>query len=185
MSWSECTLGGVVTLKRGHDLPNDKRIPGIVPVVSSSGITGSHNVAKADPPGVVTGRYGTIGEVFFVTEPYWPLNTALYAIDFHGNNPLFVSYFLRNKLRNYKSDKAAVPGVDRNVLHKIPVRCPDIQTQGKIASVLSAYDKLIVNSERQIELLECSARLVFEEWFVRLRYPGYENRNVNDKMPDG
>jgi len=129
MSWDDCTLGDVVTLKRGHDLPNAKRVPGNIPVVSSSGFTGSHNEAKAEPPGVVTGRYGTIGEVFYVTVPYWPLNTALYAIDFHGNNPRFVSYFLRNLLKNYQSDKAAVPGVDRNVLHKLPARCPDPQIQ--------------------------------------------------------
>jgi len=77
LTWRECALGDVITLKRGHDLPKSKRVVGSVPVVSSSGITGSHNEAIAPPPGVVTGRYGTIGEVFFVEEPYWPLNTAL------------------------------------------------------------------------------------------------------------
>lgn len=123
MSWKECELGDVVTLKRGHDLPKDKRKEGAIPVVSSSGITGWHNESKAEPPGVVTGRYGTIGEVFFVDRPYWPLNTALYAIDFHDNDPRFVSYFLRNQLKNYRSEKAAVPGVDRNVLHKIKGEC--------------------------------------------------------------
>jgi type I restriction enzyme, S subunit len=117
VSWQDCNLGDVMTLKRGHDLPESRRVEGPVPVVSSSGITGSHNEAKAEPPGVVTGRYGTIGAVFFVEEPYWPLNTALYVIDFKGNDPRFISYFLRNTLRNYQSEKAAVPGVDRNVLH--------------------------------------------------------------------
>lgn len=63
MSWADCTLGDVVTLKRGHDLPNSIRVKGEVPVVSSSGTTGWHNEAKAQPPGVVTGRYGTLGEV--------------------------------------------------------------------------------------------------------------------------
>ena len=60
MTWQDCALGDVVTLKRGHDLPERKRVAGPVPVVSSSGISGSHNEAKANPPGVVTGRYGTI-----------------------------------------------------------------------------------------------------------------------------
>jgi len=72
-------------------------------------------MAKASAPGVVTGRYGTIGEVFFIDQDYWPLNTALYVTDFKGNDPRFISYFLRNVLRNYQSDKAAVPGVNRNV----------------------------------------------------------------------
>ena len=91
MMWRDCTLGDVITLKRGHDLPEKKRVVGPVPVVSSSGITGCHNEAKVDPPGVVTGRYGTIGEVFFIEEPYWPLNTALYVIDFKGNVPRFIA----------------------------------------------------------------------------------------------
>lgn len=185
MSWEECTLGDVVTLKRGHDLPNAKRVPGNVPVVSSSGFTGQHNEAKAEPPGVVTGRYGTIGEVFYVTEPYWPLNTALYAIDFHGNDPRFVSYFLRNQLRNYQSDKAAVPGVDRNVLHKLPARCPDPQIQQQIVSILSAYDDLIENNRRRIALLEEAARLLYREWFVHFRFPGHEHVKIIDGVPEG
>lgn len=64
MSWHTCRLGDVVTLKRGHDLPEAQRGEGEVPVVSSSGITGYHSEPKAKAPGVVTGRYGTLGEVF-------------------------------------------------------------------------------------------------------------------------
>lgn len=184
MSWSDCTLGDVVTLKRGHDLPNDKRVAGDVPVVSSSGFTGFHNEPKAYPPGVVTGRYGTIGEVFFVTEPYWPLNTALYAIDFHGNDPRFVAYFLRNRLRDYQSDKAAVPGVDRNVLHKLPARCPDLPTQERIAAILANYDDLIENNQRRILLLEHSAALLFDEWFSRFRFPGSKREADGNSVPE-
>ena len=66
--WRECRLGDVLTLKRGHDLPGETRIEGEVPVVSSSGITGFHNEAKAKAPGVLTGRYGTIGEVFYLAQ---------------------------------------------------------------------------------------------------------------------
>ena len=185
MSWRDCLLGDVVTLKRGHDLPKGKRKAGPVPVVSSSGFTGWHDEAKAEPPGVVTGRYGTIGEVFFVEQPYWPLNTALYAIDFHENDPRFVSYFLRNQLKNYQSEKAAVPGVDRNVLHKIEVRCPDLPTQERIASILSAYDDLIENNRRRIALLEQAARLLYREWFVHFRFPGHETAEFVDGLPEG
>ena len=185
MSWADCELGDVVTLKRGHDLPNGRRVQGVIPVVSSSGITGWHNEAKAEPPGVVTGRYGTIGEVFYLDRPYWPLNTALYAIDFHGNDPRFVAYFLRNHLRNYQSEKAAVPGVDRNVLHKMKVRCPDPQAQERIVSILSAYDDLIENNRRRTLLLEQAARLLYREWFVHLRFPGHETAKIVDGLPEG
>lgn len=185
MTWRAQRLGDVLTLKRGHDLPDSQRQDGDVPVVSSSGITGYHNEPKAKAPGVVTGRYGTLGEVFYIEEDYWPLNTALYVIDFKGNRPHFVAYFLENVLRNYQSDKAAVPGVNRNVLHEIKVRCPDTQVQDRIANILSAYDDLIENNRRRMALLEDAARQLYREWFVRLRFPGHEHTRIINGVPDG
>ena len=180
MSWQTYRLGDVITLKRGHDLPEFQRQGGEVPVVSSSGITGYHNEPKAKAPGVVTGRYGTLGEVFYIAQDYWPLNTALYVVDFKGNHPRFVAYFLQNVLRNYQSDKAAVPGVNRNDLHDMKVRLTDLQSQERIASVLSAYDDLIENNRRRIALLEEAARQLYREWFVRLRFPGHEHTRIID-----
>jgi type I restriction enzyme S subunit len=174
-----------MTLKRGHDLPADSRHDGDVPVVSSSGITGRHNEFKAKAPGVVTGRYGTIGQVFYLEEDYWPLNTALYIIDFKGNDPQFLAYFLRNALKGYQSEKAAIPGVDRNVLHQIAVRAPDFDTQQRIVAILAAYDDLIENNRRRMALLEDSARALYSEWFVRLRFPGYEHTSIVDGVPQG
>lgn len=185
MTWHTCRLGDVVTLKRGHDLPSSQRQEGNVPVVSSSGFTGYHNVAKEKGPGVVTGRYGTLGEVFYVDEDYWPLNTALYVTDFKGNNPRFVAYLLRHLLRNYQSDKAAVPGVNRNVLHELEVQVPDTTTQAGIASTLSAYDDLIQNNDRRGTLLAEAVRQIYREWFVRLRFPGHEHLRVTDGVPVG
>ncbi len=185
MSWHTCCLGDVLTLKRGHDLPDSQRQDGEVPVVSSSGITGRHSEAKAKAPGVVTGRYGTIGEVFYLEEDYWPLNTALYVTDFKDTHPRFAAYFLRNILRNYQSDKAAVPGVNRNVLHALKVRCPEARSQERIAEILSAYDELIENNRRRMALLEEVARQLYREWFVRLRFPGHEHTRVTDGVPEG
>lgn len=186
MSWHECSLGEVVKLQRGHDLPERARVAGAVPVVSSSGVTGWHNVAKAEPPGVVTGRYGTIGEVFFIEEPYWPLNTSLYVVDFKGNDPRFVSYLLRNILRNYQTEKAAVPGVDRNVLHQLPVKSAKRSTQLRVVEFLAAYDDLLENNRNRIALLEESARLLYREWFVNLRFPGRQHVKVVDGgLPEG
>lgn len=185
MSWRDCTLGDVVKLQRGHDLPERSRVAGAVPIVSSSGITGRHNVAKAEPPGVVTGRYGTIGEVFYIEEPYWPLNTALYVVDYRGNNPRYVAYLLKNTLKNYRSEKAAVPGVDRNVLHLLNVRLADTDSQREIVSILSAFDELIENNQRRIALLEDAARLLYREWFVYFRFPGHEHVKMVDGLPEG
>src|SRR5690606_701651 len=107
VEWKEVSLGEVIELKRGYDLPKDKRIPGSIPIVSSSGVSDFHAEAMVKGPGVVTGRYGTIGEVFFVNEDYWPLNTTLYVRDFKGNDPRFISYFLKTLDFQAYSDKGA------------------------------------------------------------------------------
>lgn len=185
MSWKERRLGDVLTLKRGYDLPEAQRRPGDVPVISSSGITGSHNIAMVAGPGVVTGRYGTMGEVFYVEGDYWPHNTALYVRDFKGNNPRFIAYFLKNALRGTNSNKAAVPGVNRNDLHERKVCSPDLETQGRIVEQLLPIDDLIENNRRRIALLEQSARLLYREWFVHLRFPGHEHVKVVDGVPEG
>jgi type I restriction enzyme S subunit len=172
-------------LQRGHDLPAQEREEGEVPVVSSSGITGHHNKAKAAAPGVVTGRYGTLGDVFFLEQDFWPLNTALYVTDFKGNDPRFTAYFLRNALKDYQSDKAAVPGIDRNVLHDLKVRAPGLQLQLRIAGLLANYDDLIDNNRRRIKLLDESAQMLYDEWFVKLRFPGHESCPQIESLPAG
>ena len=179
-------LGDFLTLKRGYDLPEHARLPGEIPVVSSSGITGTHKEAKVGGPGVVTGRYGTLGEVFYIEEPFWPLNIALYVQDFKGNHRRFVSYFLKWVLNGTESNKAAVPGVNRNDLHARKVGVPeDVGEQAFIASILSSYDDLIENNRRRIQLLEKAVRLLYKEWFVHLRFPGHEHTRIIDGVPEG
>ena len=68
--WRTTRLGEVIELKRGYDRPKKHRAEGDVPIVSSSGPSGWHNEAKVCGPGVVTGRYGTIGQVFYVAEDF-------------------------------------------------------------------------------------------------------------------
>lgn len=93
--WRACPLGEVIELKRGYDLPQQDRRHGPVPVVSSSGVIDHHTQAMVKGPGVITGRYGTLGQVFYIERDFWPLNTTLYVRDFKGNDPRFISYFLR------------------------------------------------------------------------------------------
>ena len=88
--WQTVPLGRVATLQRGYDLPNRLRRQGTVPIITSAGVGGSHAESRVAGPGVITGRYGTIGEVFFIEKDFWPLNTTLFVKDFHGNDPLFV-----------------------------------------------------------------------------------------------
>jgi type I restriction enzyme S subunit len=143
-SWKTVDLREVATLQRGYDLPYRSRKPGAVPIVTSSGVGDSHAEARVPGPGVVTGRYGTIGEVFFIQEDFWPLNTTLFVKDFHGNDPLFVSYLLRTIDFHSHSGKSGVPGVNRNDLHALTVRVPQsADEQRAIAEVLKDVDALL------------------------------------------
>jgi type I restriction enzyme S subunit len=173
-NWRSVTLGEVLNLKRGYDLPRQARCPGPYPVVSSSGITDHHAQFKVRGPGVVTGRYGTLGDVFYIPGDYWPLNTSLYVEDFKGNDPRFIVSLLSQLDFASRNAAGAVPGINRNHLHGLPVRLPPIATQRRIASILSAYDDLIENCQRRIAILEEMARALYREWFVEFRYPGYE-----------
>ena len=165
--WRQARLGEVLTLQRGYDLPQRQRIPGSVPLVSSPGITDYHAVSKVKGPGVVTGRYGTLGEVFFVPDDFWPLNTTLYVSDFKGNDPRFISYFLRAIDFLAYSDKAAVPGVNRNHLHEAEVLYPTaISEQRAIAHILGTLDDKIELNRRMNQTLEEMARAIFQDWFV-------------------
>ena len=164
--WREVTLGEVIELKRGYDLPSRDRRVGPFPIVSSSGISGHHAEAKAKAPGVVIGRYGTLGEVHYITADYWPLNTSLYIRDFKGNDPRFISYFLRSLDFSAYSDKAAVPGLNRNDLHTAEVRLPPVAEQRAIAHILGALDDKIELNRRMNETLEAIARAIFKSWFV-------------------
>jgi type I restriction enzyme S subunit len=165
--WCEATLGDVITLKRGYDLPQRERMHGPIPVVSSSGITDHHSECRVSGPGVVIGRYGTLGKVFFIPGDFWPLNTSLYVQDFKGNDPQFISYFLRSLNFSAYSDKAAVPGLNRNHLHQEAVRIPArIEDQCAIAHVLGTLDDKIELNRRMNQTLEAMARAIFKDWFV-------------------
>ncbi len=164
--WRMGALGDFIELKRGYDLPQQSRRPGSFPVISSAGPSDMHAQAMVRGPGVVTGRYGTLGKVFFVATDYWPLNTTLYVKDFKGNDPKFISYFLQTVDFLACSDKAAVPGVNRNHLHLLSAVVPPLPEQRAIARILGALDDKIELNRRTNETLEAMARALFKSWFV-------------------
>lgn len=186
MTWRDCTLGEVVRFQRGHDLPEQDRKPGDVPVVGSAGLTGWHNEAIAKGPGVSIGRSGaSIGKVTYTPADYWPHNACLYVTDFLGNCPRFIYYYLKTKDFTALNSGAAQPSLNRNFVHTVRARVPARATQECIVEVLSAYDDLIENNRRRIALLEEAARLLYREWFVYLRFPGREHVKVIDGLPKG
>ena len=145
--WEQLQLGGVATLQRGFDLPIQERQVGIIPVYGSNGIDGHHNRAAVEGPGVITGRSGSIGNVFYEKEDFWPLNTSLYVKNFHGNEPRFVSKLLESlNLKSYAAS-TGVPSLNRNFIHPLRVNLPPLAEQRAIATVLDTMDEAIRRTE--------------------------------------
>lgn len=135
--WVRKKLVDVCVLQRGFDLPKRERKTGKFPLVSSSGYIDFHAEAKVKGPGVVTGRSGSIGQVFYIEEDFWPLNTALYIKDFHGNDPSFIAYLLQSFDLNKYASGAGVPTLNRNHVHDEWVVIPvDIEEQKRIVAIL-------------------------------------------------
>ena len=184
-SWRRGKLQDLVYFQRGFDITQAQQQPGVVPVISSSGITSHHDQAKVAGPGIVIGRKGTLGAIHFSEVDYWPHDTTLWSKDLIGNNPRFVYYFLHTL--NFKRFDVgnSNPTLNRNHIHDLSVSIPSMAEQTRIADTLSTYDDLIENNRRRMTLLEESARLLYREWFVRLRFPGYEHTPIVDGVPLG
>jgi type I restriction enzyme S subunit len=106
--------------------------------------------------------------VSYTPVDYWPLNTALYVIGFHGNDERFAYYFLKQfDFRGFNSGSAQ-PSLNRNFVHPVPVKVPPVPEQRAIAHVLGTLDDKIELNRRMNETLEAMARALFKSWFVDL-----------------
>ncbi|HHX8481659.1 TPA: restriction endonuclease subunit S [Vibrio diabolicus] len=152
--WSYGDLLNFLELKRGHDLPLQDRCDGEYPIIGSNGVTGFHNKAISLSQGVITGRSGTLGKVYFSEKPYWPLNTSLYIVDFKGNAPKYCYYFLKHFPLEKFGTGTGVPTLNRNIVHKQKVVFPPVLEQQKIADILSTVDKKIDLIDQKIEETE-------------------------------
>ncbi|MCA1381463.1 restriction endonuclease subunit S [Bradyrhizobium sp. BRP23] len=165
--WHTKTIGDLVLLQRGIDLPDAERKKGQVPIMGSFGITGWHNEAACKGPGVTVGRSGaSAGVVCYIDQDYWPLNTCLYVRDFKGNHPRFAYYLLKTFDLASLNSGSAQPSLNRNFVHPVPATFPDPPEQEAIASVLGALDDKIELNRQMNATLEAIARVIFKDWFV-------------------
>ena len=165
--WRTTTLGDFTTLQRGIDLPDPQRRRGDVPVLGSFGITGWHDEPRVPGPGVTVGRSGaSYGVVSFSAVDFWPLNTALYVKDFHGNDPRFAYYFLLTFPFQKFNSGSAQPSLNRNFVHPTPVSVPPPDEQRRIAAVLGALDDKIELNRKMNRTLEAMAQAIFKSWFI-------------------
>lgn len=104
-------------------------------------------------------------------------------------NPDFLTYFLLAPEQQYgllgTANGATVAHVNIPTIRNLKIKLPPLKTQERIGKILSAYDDLIENNQRQIKLLEEAAQRLYKEWFVDLRFPGYEDTPIVDGVPEG
>lgn len=104
-------------------------------------------------------------------------------------NPAFLTYFLLAPKQQYNllstANGATVAHVNLPTIRNLKIDLPELPTQHRIASILSRYDSLIENYQKQIKLLEEAAQRLYKEWFVDFRFPGHENTTIIDGVPEG
>jgi len=153
--WSTRALSDLISLQRGYDLPTERRTAGTVPVVGSGGISGWHNEAREEGPGVVVGRAGaSIGKPTLVKGPYWPLNTTLFVKDFKGNNPRWVYYLFEITDFTGFNSGGAQPMLNRNYISGLKIRTPGISQQRAIADLLGVLDDKIAANEALVGAID-------------------------------
>lgn len=155
MKWPVVTLGDVVELQRGYDLPEQERRVGPFPIVGSAGPNGSHQQSNVKAPGVVIGRSGAgFGSAHYCETDFWALNTGLYVKNFRNNHPKFVFYLLDYLDFTKYNSGGAQPSLNRNFIYPIQIQRPNGEEQEKIADVLSCWDTDIQKTEQLIAAKE-------------------------------
>jgi type I restriction enzyme S subunit len=143
---------------------------------------------------IVFGRKGAVDRHLFVGEGQenWLQGSDCIRLRFSTDEvvPRFISYlFLTDAHQKWmlaqSGNKATMASLNHDVIKRIPIRIPLPTVQGHIVDILSAYDDLIENNRRRMTLLEEAARQLYREWFVRLRFPGYEHTRIANGVPEG
>lgn len=149
-----------------------------------------HKIQEGD---ILYSRRGDVGRCAFASgrEIGWLCGTGCLKVRFDKEKvePKFVFYQLKKAetigwVVNHAVGSTML-NLNTSILSAVPVDIPKIETQRKIVSILSAYDELIENNQKQIKLLEEAAQRLYREWFVDLRFPGYEDVEIVYGVPEG
>ena len=186
--WKKVKLGDILQVKKGDYITKKEAREGIYPVILG-GKEPAYFIDKYNHTGkaIVISRSGaSAGYVSFWNEPIFVTDGFLIEPE-NDITYEFLFYALKSKQAFlHKSQKgAAIPHVTPFLIGDIDLFLPDSTIQLRIATILSRYDSLIENYQKQIKLLEEAAQRLYKEWFVDLRFPGYENTKIVDGVPEG
>lgn len=186
--WKKVKLGEMLHVRKGDYITKKEAKKGIYPVILG-GKEPAYYIDKYNHTGkaIVISRSGaSAGYVSFWNEPIFV--TDGFLIEPQGDVIFeFLYYVLKCKQRELHNTQkgAAIPHVTPALIGDIEGLLPDVHTQQLIVDILSRYDSLIGNYQKQIKLLEEAAQRLYKEWFVDLRFPGHENTKMVDGLPEG
>lgn len=210
MSWEKVKLSDLcVSIADGDHQPPPKATTG-VPFVTISNITSTNKFdftntmfvpqsyydsldskRKAQRNDVLYSVVGSFGIPVFMDDDFPFVFQRHIAILRPSEKiiPRFLYYTMLSRDFYMMADAAAIGSAQRTVsltaLRNMEIPVPSIETQRRIADILSAYDALIENNQKQIKLLEEAAQRLYKEWFVDLRFPGWETAEIVDGVPEG
>lgn len=205
MSWEKVDIGTLVTLRQGfainkntkHHISEEYTNLPLLRIADMK--DGTRNVFIKDtipkkfiaqPEDIIYTRTGQVGLVF--TNQFGVVHNNCFTVSPIDEKILsrsYLYYALQNKeffeAANSKATGAAQPDLPHGAFNTISIYLPPIETQRRIADILSAYDDLIENNRKQIKLLEEAAQRLYKEWFIDLRFPGHEHTKIVDGVPEG
>lgn len=214
MKWEKVKLGGIATCIQpgpfGSQLHNSDYSKEGTPIIMPKDIVGGaivhsgllkvseehvkrlsrHQVYEGN---LMVARKGDVRKCAYITanENGWMTGSDCLKVVLDESKcyPKFIYYQLRSEHIGRWLEKvsigATMPSLNTGLLSGIEMVLPPIEIQKQIAGILSVYDDLIENNQKQIKLLEEAARRLYKEWFVDLHFPGHENTKIVDGVPEG
>ena len=203
--WKKCPIGEVVTLRQGfainakskHYMSKEETSLPLLRIADMKNGTKEVFVKEeipqrfiAHPEDIIYTRTGNVGLVF--RNNYGVMHNNCFSVTPNDADELsrdFLYYALQNKTffdtANALARGAAQPDLPHTSFNSIEFAYPSLFVQERIAYILSRYDSLIENYQKQIKLLEEAAQRLYKEWFVDFRFPGHENTKIVDGVPEG
>ena len=166
-NWQQLKVSDICTFQYGKGLPSKVRDEtGRIPVYGSSGITGYHNMAYVNEPGLIIGRKGTVGTVNYCNQPFWPIDTTFYIPSSTVENIQYIYYLFQTINFKNLGSHSAVPGLNRDATYSVVIKVPPAKQQQQIVNVLSSLDKKIQLNRQMCKTLEDIASTLFKSWFI-------------------
>lgn len=160
-------LGDIIELAYGKSLPQRSRVSGRFPVFGSNGQVDTHNKSLVGGPGIIVGRKGSVGEVIWSKQDFWPIDTTYYVKLKNPDDDLRYWYYVLKILGlNKLNSHSAIPGLNRDVAYIKQVLLRSTLEQEKIANILGSLDEKIELNRRMNETLEQLGQALFRHYFV-------------------